>query len=79
MEGKLMYIHKRVGFNFRMTETQSQIGICELERFDTWNLPNRKRNAKVILDALENHLLVLKAPVNTEDRQNAKNDEKNAS
>ncbi len=71
MEGKLMYIHKRVGFNFRMTEMQSQIGLCELERFDNWNLANRKRNAKVLIDGLKNHPLVLETPVNTEDRQNA--------
>ena len=42
-----MYIHRRVGYNFRMTEMQSQIGLCELERFDTWNLPNRRRNGRI--------------------------------
>jgi dTDP-4-amino-4,6-dideoxygalactose transaminase len=71
MEGKLMYIHKRVGFNFRMTEMQSQIGLCELERFDSWNLANRKRNAKIVMDGLKGHPLILELPVNTEDRQNA--------
>jgi dTDP-4-amino-4,6-dideoxygalactose transaminase len=71
MEGKLMYIHKRVGFNFRMTEMQSQIGICELARFDSWNLANRKRNGKMFIEALKGHPLVLSAPVDTEERQNA--------
>ncbi|MCC7300409.1 MAG: DegT/DnrJ/EryC1/StrS family aminotransferase [Verrucomicrobia bacterium] len=71
MEGKLMYIHKRVGFNFRMTEMQSQIGLCELERFDSWNLKNRVRNGKMLIAALKDHPLVLAAPVDTSDRQNS--------
>ena len=71
MEGKLMYIHKRVGFNFRMTEMQSQIGLCELARFDSWNLANRKRNAQILIDGLKDHPLVLHTPVNTAERQNA--------
>lgn len=71
MEGKLMYIHRRVGFNFRMTEMQSQIGLCELERFDSWNLPNRRRNGKMLIEALKDHPLVLYSPVDSEERQNA--------
>ncbi|MCM8818833.1 MAG: DegT/DnrJ/EryC1/StrS family aminotransferase, partial [Candidatus Omnitrophica bacterium] len=59
MEKKLMYIHRRVGFNYRMTEMQSLIGLCELERFDTWNLPNRRRNGRFLIDALKDHPLVL--------------------
>ena len=34
LESKLMYIHSQVGFNYRMTEIQSAIGLAELERFD---------------------------------------------
>ena len=30
LERKLFYIHERVGFNYRMTEIQSIIGLCEL-------------------------------------------------
>ncbi len=71
LEGKLMYIHKRIGFNFRMTEMQSQIGLCELERFASWNLPNRVRNGKMLIAALKDHPLVLHAPVDTEERQNS--------
>lgn len=71
MEGKLMYIHRRVGFNFRMTEMQSQIGLCELARFDSWNLPTRRRNGKMLIEGLKEHPLVLHAPIDTEDRQNA--------
>ena len=68
MEGKLMYIHRRAGFNFRMTEMQSQIGLSELERFDTWNLPARRRNGRMLIEALKNHPLVLLTPVDTEER-----------
>ena len=71
MEGKQLYIHRRVGFNFRMTEMQSAIGLGELERFDNWNLKNRIRNGKMIIKALKNHPLVLHVPVDTKDRQNA--------
>ena len=67
MEGKLLYIHKRVGFNFRMTEIQSQIGLCELERFANWNLPTRK----LLIRELAGHPLILHAPVDTKERENA--------
>jgi dTDP-4-amino-4,6-dideoxygalactose transaminase len=70
MEAKLTYIHRRVGFNYRMTEMQSIIGLCEMERLDSWNLPNRKRNAGYLIDALKDHPLVLYPPLNTEERQN---------
>ena len=71
MEGKQLYIHKRVGFNFRMTEMQSMIGICELKRFDSWNLKNRVRNGKYLVKALKDHPLVQIAPLDTKDRQSA--------
>lgn len=71
LEGKLMYIHKRVGYNFRMTEIQSQIGLQELERFESWNLPNRIRNGQMLIEQLKDHPLVLSAPVDTEERQNS--------
>ena len=71
MEGKQLYIHKRVGFNFRMTEMQSMIGLCELKRFDSWNLANRVRNGKMLVEALKDHPLVKIAPLDTDERQNA--------
>ncbi len=71
MEGKLMYIHKRVGFNYRMTEMQSQIGLCELARFDSWNLKNRLRNGKMLIEGLKDNPAVLKTPYDSEERQNA--------
>jgi len=54
-----------------MTEIQSLIGLCELERVDTWNLKNRKRNGRYLINALKNHPLVLHPPLDTEERQNA--------
>ncbi len=71
LEEKLTYIHKRVGFNYRMTEMQSLIGLCELKRFDSWNLANRKKNGKFLIEALKGHPLVLHPPVDTPERQNA--------
>ena len=71
MEGKQLYIHRRVGFNFRMTEMQSQIGLGELERFDSWNLPNRIRNGKMLIAQLKDHPLIKYCPVDTEERQNS--------
>ena len=71
MEGKQLYIHRRVGYNFRMTEIQSVIGLGELCCFDKWNLPQRKKLGKALMKGLEGHPLVKYAPVDTKDRQNA--------
>ena len=71
MEGKQLYIHRRVGYNFRMTEIQSAIGLGELRRFDKWNLPQRKKLGKALMKGLEGHPLVKYAPVDTKDRQNS--------
>jgi dTDP-4-amino-4,6-dideoxygalactose transaminase len=71
LEAKLMYIHRRVGFNYRMTEMQSQIGLCELARLDSWNLKNRRRNGRMLIAALKDSPAVLHAPVDTKERENA--------
>src|SRR3974377_949722 len=52
LEQKLPYIHNMVGWNYRMTEMQSAIGLAELARMESWNMPRRRRNAHIILDAL---------------------------
>ena len=70
LEQKLPYIHNMVGWNYRMTEMQSAIGIAELERMDSWNLPNRKRNAHIIIDKIKDLPQVLYMPVDTEERVN---------
>ena len=71
LEAKLMYIHRRVGFNYRMTEMQSIIGMGELARLDTWNLPRRRKNGRYVSKRLAGHPLVLHTPVDTKTRENA--------
>jgi dTDP-4-amino-4,6-dideoxygalactose transaminase len=70
MEQKLSYIHNLVGWNYRLTEMQSAIGLAELDRMDTWNLPRRRRNAQIILDALRDEPLIKHRPIDTPERRN---------
>ncbi|MBN2132570.1 MAG: DegT/DnrJ/EryC1/StrS family aminotransferase [Sedimentisphaerales bacterium] len=70
IEQKLPYIHNRVGWNYRMTEVQSAIGLAELERMDTWNLPTRRRNAHIIIDAIRDLPQVKVLPIDTDERRN---------
>jgi dTDP-4-amino-4,6-dideoxygalactose transaminase len=70
LEQKLPYIHNMVGWNYRMTEMQSAIGLAELERMDNWNMPNRKRNAHIVIDSIKDLPQVLHTPIDTAERQN---------
>jgi len=70
MEQKLPYIHNVVGWNYRMTEMQSAIGLAELDRMDNWNMPTRRRNAYIILEKLKDIPQIKYRPVDTPDRQN---------
>jgi dTDP-4-amino-4,6-dideoxygalactose transaminase len=70
LEQKLSYIHNRVGWNYRMTEMQSAIGLAELDRIDGWNLLRRRRNAHIIMDALKDLPQVKYSPIDTPERQN---------
>ncbi len=70
METKLPYIHDRVGWNYRMTNMQAAIGITELDRMDSWNMPNRQRNAHIIMDAIKNYPVVKLLPIDTHERVN---------
>lgn len=70
LEQRLPYIHNMVGWNYRMTEMQSAIGLAELERIDTWNLPIRRRNARIVIDSIKDLLRVVYTPVDTEERKN---------
>ena len=70
LEQKLPYIHNMVGFNFRMTEMQSAIGLSELDRIDTWNFPARRRNANILINRLKKHPQVKYFPVDTPERRN---------
>jgi dTDP-4-amino-4,6-dideoxygalactose transaminase len=71
LEQKLPYIHNMVGWNYRMTEMQAAIGLAELERMDTWNLPTRRRNAYILINALRQRPEYVRFfPVDTPERQN---------
>jgi dTDP-4-amino-4,6-dideoxygalactose transaminase len=70
LEQKLPYIHNMIGWNYRLTEMQSAIGLAELERMDDWNMPRRRRNAAILIDALRSSPLVKSFPVDTPERQN---------
>ena len=71
LEQKLPYIHNMVGWNYRMTEMQAAIGLVELERMDNWNLPTRRRNAYILINALRERPEYVKFfPVDTPERQN---------
>lgn len=71
LEEKLPYIHNRVGFNYRMTEMQSIIGINELKRFDSWNLARRLKYAKMYDEAFTGLKGIKKLPLNTEERKSS--------
>ena len=71
LEEKLPYIHNRVGFNYRMTEIQSTIGINELARFDSWNLARRLKYAKMYDEAFTGLKGIKKLPCNTDERKSA--------
>lgn len=55
----------------RMTGIQSAIGMKELERFDRWNLPARRRNGRFLQERLKGHPAVQFLPPDTAQRQNA--------
>ena len=70
LEQKLPYIHNVVGWNYRMTEMQSAIGLEELKRMDNWNMPARRRNAHIIMDRMAKLPQVKYLPIDTAQRQN---------
>lgn len=70
LEAKLPYIHNMVGFNYRMTEMQSAIGLKELERLDNWNLANRRRNGELLIKLLSDVEQILYLPLHTAERSN---------
>ncbi len=70
LEGLRPYIHTRVGFNYRMTEIQSAIGLAQMKSLDSWNLPRRRRNGQALIDALRGVPQVLTLPIHDAGRQN---------
>ena len=71
LEEKLPYIHNRVGFNYRMTEMQSIMGINELRRFDSWNLARRFKYAEIYDKAFAGLEGIKKLPYNSPERKNS--------
>jgi dTDP-4-amino-4,6-dideoxygalactose transaminase len=71
LEEKLPYIHNRIGFNYRMTEMQSAIGINEIARYDNWNLARRRKYAAIYDKAFAGVKGVKALPVDTAERKNA--------
>ena len=63
--------YRRIGYNLRMTEIQSAIGLGELRRFDRWNLPRRRKLGEALMKGLAGHPLVRYAPVDTPARRNS--------
>ncbi|MBN1670041.1 MAG: DegT/DnrJ/EryC1/StrS family aminotransferase [Kiritimatiellae bacterium] len=70
-DDKLPYIHRRIGFNYRLTEIQAVIGLTELARFESWNLPARRRNGRIVIDMLKRRDDVLYPPFDSDERRNA--------
>jgi dTDP-4-amino-4,6-dideoxygalactose transaminase len=52
MEALYPYIHHRMGFNYRMTEMQSVIGMVCLNRLDTW-VEKRRENAHYLTERIK--------------------------
>ncbi len=71
LEQKLPYIHERIGFNYRMTEIQSIVGLYELKRLESYHLKRRRENGELMLEKLNGHPAVKYLPPHTEERQNA--------
>lgn len=67
LEGKLPYVHKMIGYNYRLTEMQSAIGLKELEKFDSWNLARRQRNGSLLMEELRDCPQVLQLPIHNRD------------
>ncbi|MGD0111938.1 MAG: DegT/DnrJ/EryC1/StrS family aminotransferase [Armatimonadota bacterium] len=71
LEAKLPYIHNMVGFNYRMTEMQSAVGLRELARLDSFHMPNRRRNAEHLMQRLKSLPQIQYLPLDTKERRNA--------
>ncbi|MGD8237996.1 MAG: DegT/DnrJ/EryC1/StrS family aminotransferase [Armatimonadota bacterium] len=71
LEATLPYIHNMVGFNYRMTEMQSAIGLKELERLDSFHLANRRRNGRMLIELLGDCPQIRRLPPDSDEVQNA--------
>jgi dTDP-4-amino-4,6-dideoxygalactose transaminase len=71
LEAKLPYIHNMVGFNYRLTEMQSAIGLVQLSKMDNWNLKNRRRNGEMLTRLLQECEEIETLPLDTPERRNS--------
>ncbi len=71
LEAKLPYNHNMVGFNYRLTEMQSAIGLQALAKMDSWNLRNRRRNAERLTSHLQSCEVIETLPLDTPERRNS--------
>ncbi|HDJ89349.1 MAG TPA: aminotransferase DegT, partial [Thermoprotei archaeon] len=51
-EGKRVYVHSELGFNYRMTNVQAAIGLAQLERIDEF-VEMRRKNAYLYNECLK--------------------------
>ena len=47
LPGSFRWLHQSIGSNYRMTEMQAGIGLCQLDQLDRW-LEIRRRNAAIL-------------------------------
>ncbi len=57
------------GYNFRLSEMQSAVGLSEFSRLETWNLPRRRKLALKFIEGFKNHPLVKSLPIDDEKRR----------
>lgn len=63
--------HVRAGFNCRLTELQAIVGLNEIARLDSWNLPRRRGYARIYDHAFAQFPGVRSLPLNAAIRRNA--------
>ena len=61
--------HVRVGYNYRLTEIQSVVGLHELERLDSWNLARRLGFARSYDHAFSQLAGIRSLPFNSAERR----------
>ena len=64
------YTHYRVGYNYRMTEMQSAIGLKALARLD-WHLQRRRENARYLTEGFSELEVVLRPSPETPESEHA--------
>jgi dTDP-4-amino-4,6-dideoxygalactose transaminase len=69
LEAHLPYVHLQIGWNYRMTEMQSCLGIYELGRFDKWNKLARVRNHRILAKELKKHPAIANVEYETKDKK----------